>query len=121
MAFHGKSIISSGSMIALTLVILGCASPGVLPTGPDTYTVTSGSSAGFSSAGVRKEVYTLANKFCQERGLVMVPVSLDAREGALARHPPSATLVFRALKPGDPEIKRVNVEGPDKIIRIQQH
>ena len=106
--------------VMLTVVLLaGCAGGEIIPSGPDTYTVTSGASAGFSSAGVRAEVYKAANKFCEERGLIMVPVSLDAREGALAQHPPSATLVFRALKPGDPDIKRVNVEGPDSIQRIQ--
>jgi len=107
------------TLFSLILLITGCASPGVIPAGPDTFTVTSGTSAGFSSANVRAEVYLLANKFCEERGLIMVPVSMDAREGALGRHPPSATLVFKALSPGDPEIKRVNVEGPDSITRIQ--
>jgi hypothetical protein len=110
------------SIIAVSiLVVAGCffMSPEVIPTGPDTYTITSGTSIGFSSAGVRAEVYRAANEFCAKRGLVMVPVSIDAREGELGRHPPSATLVFRALKPGDPEIKRINVEGPDTIQRIQ--
>ena len=117
---YGKNTINIlSSLLVSILVISGCASPGVIPTGPDTYTVTSGSSAGFSSANSRAEVYTLANKFCEERGLVMVPVSMDAREGVLGRNPPSATLVFRALKPGDPDIERVNVEGPDSITRIQ--
>ena len=115
-----KAVILLCSVLASILIMLGCATPGVMPAGPDTYSVTSGASAGFSSAGVRAEVYSLANKFCEERGLVMVPVSMDAREGALGRNPPSATLVFRALKPGDPDIKRANDEGPDKIIRIQQ-
>lgn len=107
------------SALAMILFISGCASPGVIPAGPDTYSVTSGTSAGFSSAGVREEVYTLANEFCTERGLVMVPISMDAKDGEMGRHPPSATLVFRALRPGDPDIKRVNVEGPDTIQRIQ--
>ena len=120
MYFYKKSVILLSSALALILIISGCASPGVMSAGPDTYTVTSGTSAGFSSAGVRAEVYSLANKFCEERGLVMVPISMDAREGALGRNPPSATLVFRALKPGDPDIKRANVEGPDEIIRIQE-
>jgi hypothetical protein len=56
----------------------------------------------------------------QVPGLVMVPVSFDSRPGELGRHPPSADLVFRALKPGDPDIKRPNVEGPDRIIRVQE-
>ena len=110
--------------LIILVSILGVVSccfmpPEVISTGPDTYTVTSGTSIGFSSAGVRAEVYRAANEFCAKRALVMVPVSIDAREGELGRHPPSATLVFRALKPGDPDIKRVNVEGPDSIQRNQ--
>lgn len=120
MYFCKKAITLLSSALASILIISGCASPGVMPTGPDTYSVTSGTSIGFSSAGVRAEVYSLANKFCEERGLVMVPISMDAREGAMGRNPPSATLVFRALRPGDPDIKRVNVEGPDTIQRTQQ-
>jgi hypothetical protein len=109
-------------IVVSILGLVGCSfmSPEVISTGPDTYTVTSGTSIGFSSAGVRTEVYRAANEFCAKRGLVMVPVSIDAREGELGRHPPSATLVFRALKPGDPEIKRENVEGPKTILRIQE-
>ena len=67
-----------------------------------------------------RQVYALANKFCEERGLVMVPLSMDVKEGVTGRNAPSATLVFRALKPGDPEIKRVNVEAPDRIYQIQE-
>lgn len=99
-------------------LLAGCASTGVISTGPDTYSVTE-TSAGISDVGVRTRVYKKANEFCEARGLVMVPVSLDAQPGALAQRVPSATLVFRALKPGDPEIKRPNVEGPDQIIRTQ--
>lgn len=108
-------------IIATSVLIEGCIfmSPDVISAGPDTYSVTSGASAGFSSAGVRAEVYNAANDFCAKHGLIMVPVSMDAQEGALGQHPPSATLVFMALKPGDPDIKRVNVEGPDSIHRIQ--
>ena len=49
----------------------------------------------------------------------MVPVSFDAREGVYGQTAPSANLVFRALHPGDPEIKRPNLEGPDHIERVQ--
>jgi hypothetical protein len=42
----------------------------------------------------------------------MVPVSIDVQEGRLGRNPPIATLVFRALKPSDPDIKRPGIEAP---------
>lgn len=108
---------ATGALIVLACM-LGCASQ-VVPAGPDTYTVSS-SGAGFSSAGVRARAYQAANDFCAKRGLVMVPVSFDAQGGVLGQRPPTADLVFRALRPGDPEIKRPNVEGPNYIQRIQQ-
>lgn len=105
------------AMAASALFFAGCAAE-VVPAGPDTYTVAA-SGAGFSSAGVRASVYKTANEFCAKRGLVMVPVSFDVKDGELGRRPPSAELVFRALRPGDPEIKRPNIEGPNFILRVQ--
>jgi len=74
--------------------LFGCASPGVFSIGDGNYTVSSGSSAGFSSANVKAEVYGLAADFCKKSNKAMKQVSMDAREGRLARNPPSATLVF---------------------------
>ncbi|MEO5915499.1 MAG: hypothetical protein ABIS50_14800 [Luteolibacter sp.] len=112
-----KRIIGNIFGLGFITLALGCA-PQVIPAGPDTYTVSS-SGAGFSAAGVRAKVYQTANDFCASRGLVMVPISIDARVGVLGQRPPSADLVFRALKPGDPEIKRPNLEGPSHIERIE--
>ena len=101
----------------LALLLSACTTD-VLPCGPDTYTITSGG-AGFSDAGVRTRVLTKANDFCTQRGLVMVPVSMDSERGVYGKKAPNATLVFRALRPGDPDIKRPNVEGPNSIVRLQ--
>lgn len=99
-------------------LMVSCRTSGVIPCGPDTYMVTS-SGAGFGTAGVRTNCFEKANKFCAERGLVMVPVSFDARGGELGKRPPSADLTFRALRPGDPDIKRPVMEAPDAIYRVQ--
>jgi hypothetical protein len=81
--------------LAFAIVSLfACASPGVFPIGDGNYTVTSGSSAGFSSANVKAEVYGLAADFCQKSNKAIKQVSMDAQEGRLARNPPSATLIF---------------------------
>ncbi len=74
--------------------LIGCSSPGVFPIGSGKYTVSSGASAGFSSANVRAEVYELANDFCNKSQKEMEQISIDAREGALGRNAPSATLIF---------------------------
>ena len=104
--------------LLLALALVGCTTSDVIPSGPDTYTVTS-AGAGFDTGGVRRHCYEKANAFCQKQGLVMMPVSINVKGGELGRHPPTAELVFRALKPGDPEIKRPSIERPDAIYRVQ--
>ena len=100
-------------------LLSGCVSSDVISTGPDTYMV-SASGAGFATAGVREVVYKKANEFCAAKGLVMVPVSLKVRPGELGRNPPSADLIFRALKPGDPAIGRPDLTGDDERLATTQ-
>lgn len=87
------------------MVLAGCGAGQVLQTGADTYSVTS-SGAGFSTDGVKADVYRAANEFCAKKNLIMVEVSINTQNGALGRNPPSADLKFRCLAQGDPEIQR---------------
>jgi hypothetical protein len=105
------------ALILAASLLAGCTS-GVIPAGPDTYMISS-SGAGFSMAGVRARTYQKASQYCAARGLVFVPVSFDAQGGVYGQRPPTGDLVFRALKPGDPEIKRPNLEQPNYIQRVQ--
>lgn len=108
-------------MLSISLIALsGCVSSGVISTGPDTYMV-SASGAGFATAGVREVVYKKANDFCASKNLVMVPVSFKAKEGQLGRNPPSADLIFRALKAGDPAIERPEITDASENIAITQN
>jgi hypothetical protein len=93
-------------MVLLTSVFMAaCGTGAVIPTGTDTYSVTS-SGAGFSTDGVKADVYLAANEFCAKRNREMVEVSLKTQDGALGRNPPSADLKFRCLVSGDPEIQQ---------------
>ena len=77
--------------------------------------------SGFGTAGAAKaRIYREASAWCKERGLVMVPVSSDEKDPVTGQHMGNAELLFRALKPGDPDIIRANVESPDKTLRIQK-
>jgi len=89
----------------LSIVIAGCGTGQVIQAGPNTYSVTS-SGAGFSTDGVKADVYRAANEHCAQKNLVMVEDSIKTQDGALARNPPSADLRFHCLSQGDPEIKR---------------
>jgi hypothetical protein len=98
-----------------TALLLGCSTSSIIPTGQDTYMVTA-SGAGFSTVGVRDKVFKAANDYCVKRGLVMVPISFKANPGLLGRNPPpSADLIFRALKPGDPAIANSTLIEDDHV------
>lgn len=111
-------ILTAATALVASFLVSACTSSGVIPAGPDTYMISAGG-AGFSTAGVRASTYRAAQKYCADRGLVFLPVSFDAQEGVLGQRPPTADLVFRALPPGDPEIKRPNLEQPNYIQRVQ--
>jgi hypothetical protein len=96
----------------------GCVSS-VQPAGPDTYFVSKGPLPIWMSAARGKaDCYQKASEWCAARGLVMVPVSSD-EQNSIPGRAGSAELTFRALKPGDPDIKRATIEEPDTTQRIQ--
>jgi hypothetical protein len=91
--------------LAPVLMLAGCAlGPRVVPVGPQTYSVSA--TDGLVSAPAREVVLSTADRYCSKRKLVMVPVSLDVHPGTNRDPLATADLVFRALKPGDPEIGR---------------
>lgn len=97
------------SGLALSWLLAGCAlGPRVVPAGPQTYTVSAEGGLNWTEAtsSAREAVFSAANRFCAERKLVMVPVSLDVHPGEWGERLASADLVFRALRPGDPAIGR---------------
>lgn len=100
--------------VLLSVVLAGCGAGQVMQTGSDTYSVTS-SGAGFSTDGVKADVYREANEFCALKKRTMVEVSLKTQDGALGRNPPSADLKFRCLVQGDPEINR-RVSGVQTVV-----
>lgn len=104
--------------LATCMFVTGCSS-GVQPAGPDTYFISKGSlPIWMSAAGAKADCYKKANQWCVARGLVMVPISTDGQD-PIPGQAGSAELTFRALPPGDPDIKRTNVEEPQVKQRIQ--
>jgi hypothetical protein len=100
------------------VLLTGCVSQ-VVPAGPDTYFISYGPlPITMSAAKAKAKCYQQAAAWCTKRGLVMVPVSSAAQDPVvgIAGH---AELTFHALKPGDPDIKRANIEAPDTTKRIE--
>ena len=102
----------------LFIFITGCAS-NVVPAGPNnTYYVSYGPlPIWMSAAKAKAKCYLLASDWCAARDLVMVPVSIEAKDPSFGRAG-SAELTFRALKSGDPDIKRANIEARNTTNQI---
>jgi hypothetical protein len=114
-----SNILPSLALVSITAAILTACTTGIVPAGPDTYMVAHSISA-FSTVGRgMASNYQEASRWCAARGLVMVPVSTDQREPRAGQGMGTADLYFRALKPGDPEIKRGNVAAPNNTQRLE--
>jgi hypothetical protein len=83
----------------------------------------SGSSPGLiGSASVRAKLLKQADKWCRDRGLVMVPISYGGSDAVVGGQWASAEVIFRAVRPEDAENIRPNWErAPDhhQAITIQ--
>lgn len=100
-----KEFVLRRIVFVAAVVLSACGTGQLIQTGKDTYSVSS-SGAGFSTDGVKADVYRAANAHCVKQSREMVEVSLKTLDGALGRNPPSADLTFKCLASGDPEIQR---------------
>jgi hypothetical protein len=87
------------SILAACLALAGCASSGVIPTGPDTYMLTKKGAGGVFSSGnaVLGDLYLEANQFCNQRGQVVQTVTTNAQNAIPFARVPNATLDFKCV------------------------
>jgi hypothetical protein len=95
-------------------MIAGCAaSTGVLPAGPDTYTVTE-KFAPVRGGGTEAQrvALTEAQDFCQKRDRVFVPTMMGAAGNLNSQYGPTGySVTFRCLTPNDPAVSRYKIEA----------
>jgi len=115
----GAAALSLGS----AAVLVGCAaSTGVLPAGPDTYTLSETfSPARGGGTEAQREALTKANDFCAEKGRVFVPVTMG-QSGALynPNGPTGYTVTFRCLLPTDPAVATYRIQQAPNVIIEQR-
>jgi hypothetical protein len=88
--------------------------------GRDTYVLSKNGTAVSTGVKLKAQLYREADEWCRARGLVMVPISEMSKDGIAGTRLASAEIVFRAVKPGDPEDTRTNLRAvPDTVIRIE--
>ncbi len=95
-----RLFVNLGAIILLT----GCAtSTGVIPSGPDTYTITTDSRAGGEGA-IKIRAIQDAKAYCASSGKKMRtvrPPKLSSRKNFVGNEIPTYNLTFRCLATGD--------------------
>lgn len=102
-------------ILATSVAITGCASSsGVLPMGPDTYSISvTASPARGGKDGARRIAITDASDFCSSKGKEILVNNFSS--GGM-----SSELVFQCLSPGDAGYHRPAYSTvPDAIIKTE--
>jgi hypothetical protein len=111
----------------LGVVLFGCvgcaASTGVLPAGPDTYTVTERfAPVRGGSVEAQKVATTEANAYCAQQGRQYFPLNMSPLASMTGQGTQTGySITFRCLPPGDPELTRPHFERPADAVIEQRN
>ena len=99
------------AQICGTAVLVACepiaGSTGILPAGPDTYTVTARNEGIFGgSAQAQQAALAEATQYCQRQNLVFVSATTNQVSGVTTPTWTGYTLTFRCLPGTDPAVTR---------------
>lgn len=104
--------------VAVTTVLVGCASTGVIPIDQDSYMI--GKKDGSPGLGVsltnKADVYREANEFCKAKGLEVKTLQVTTTPAKPAQLG-STELQFKCVSPGG--AAEPLVREPDKVIEIR--
>jgi hypothetical protein len=110
--------------ISIAGALAACASStGILPAGPDTYTISE-KVAPIRGGGTEAQrvALTEASAFCAEKGRQFVPNMMD-QSGNLANPygPTGYSVTFRCLLPNDPSVANFQLERAPNVIVEQRN
>jgi len=92
-------------------------STGVLPVGPDTYTVSENYAiARGGQLAAERVALTEANEFCEQRGRKFLPVNMTQPSPIAAISPVGYSVTFRCLSSSDPELRRPRFEASPNFV-----
>jgi hypothetical protein len=95
-------------------VLAGCgSSTGILPAGPDTYTITD------RGAGAQRHALTAASEFCAQNGKEFVP-NMMGQTGTPAV-PTGYAVTFRCLPPNDPAVAAFRLQQAPNVVVEQRN
>lgn len=93
---------------ALCVFLCGCVGPTFAPMGKDTFMICHRGEIYSTVGSLKITCLRDANKYCEKRGLVMVPVSTSGHDGGLGVMG-TCELVFLAVPANDPRNVSPNV------------
>lgn len=94
--------------------LAGCTSSGVIPMGPDTYTISTYHD--YSSTGAKAMAYKEANEYCNSMGKQIMTIRNSQGHQRVSGIPTSHfDLEFRCLSEGDPDLYRPTMENEADI------
>jgi hypothetical protein len=93
-------------VVATAIMLSGCGSRGILPVGPDTYTLTE-RNAVIRSGGdeAERDALLKAHDFCTTMGRKFVPSNVG-----------QATVTFKCLLPDDPAVAAYQLQQAPNVI-----
>lgn len=99
------------TLTVLTVILAGCANPGVVKMSPDTYMISRTDKGGiFGNAGAMKaEVIREATEFAEKQGKVAIPLASKETPLLVGRQFASFEYQFRVVDPRDPEARRTSL------------
>jgi hypothetical protein len=102
---------------AISAALTACSmGTGILPAGPDTYTVTERRAPVLGgSTTAQQAAMTEANAFCAQQGRQFLPVDMVTPPSANPYGATGYSVTFRCLMPGDPELSGSHL-APTAII-----
>lgn len=109
-------------LIIFTPILSSCASSsGVLPLGPDTYTISAGGVLTGSISGndtkAKQKALKEANQFCSKKGKYILVTNINMQSTGFGS---TSDITFKCLNKDDPEYKRPRYEkAPDIKVNVK--
>jgi hypothetical protein len=111
-------------IVVLGAALGGCASStGILPAGPDTYTLSERyAPIRGGSDEAERDALTKANEFCSQQGRQFVPNNMGQTAGMMNQNTTTGYAVtFKCLLPNDPAIARYQLQPAPNVIIEQRN
>lgn len=105
--------------VLLGLMLVGCTSSGVIPMGPDTYSISTTSE--LSPAYAKKNALQEASKFCISKNMEVMPVQTQqgSHRDSFGDNLATFDFTFRCLSKGDDDLGRPELKNETLDVNVK--